>query len=104
MLNGGDRVSGPDYSISRDRLGVLPKPRFQALQAELVAFVKLNQKLVGLEVVEIQSEAVNAQEGGGHHNCGALVSIDKGVILGKALKQSSGLFDDVPERAALRSG
>ena len=86
MLNGGDQVSGPDYSISGDRLGVLPKPRFQALQAELVAFVKLNQELIGLEIIEIQSEAVNAQERSGHSNRGALVSIDKGVILGKALK------------------
>jgi len=90
--------------MSEDTLGVLSKPRFQALPAELVAFVKLNQEVIGLEVVEIQSEAVNAQERSGHSNCGALVSIDKGVILGKALKQSGSLFDDGPVIAALRPG
>ena len=90
--------------ISGGRLGVLPKPRFQVLKPELAAFVELRQELIGLEVVEIQSKAINAQERGGHSNRGALVSIDKGVVLGKAFEQGSRLFDDVPVIAALRSG
>jgi len=85
-------------------LGVLPKPRFQVLKAELAGFVELHQELIGLEVVKIQSEAVNAQERSGHSNRGAFVSIDKGVVLGKAFEQGSRLFDDVPVIAALRSG
>ena len=83
---------------------MLPKPRFQVLKPELAAFVELDQELIGLEVVEIQSKAINAKERGGHSNRGALVPIDKGVVLGKAFEQGSRLFDDVAVIAALRSG
>jgi len=83
---------------------VLPKPRFQVLKLELAGFVELDQELIGLEVVEIQSEAVNTQERSGHRNRGALVSVHKGMVLGKAFEQGSRLFDDVPVMAALRSG
>ncbi len=85
-------------------MGVLPKPRFQVLEPKLAGFVELHKELIGLEVVEIQSEAVNTQERTGHSNRGALVPIDKGVVLGKAFEQGSRLFDDVAVIAALRSG
>jgi len=83
---------------------MLPKPRFQPLETELVRFVKLNQELIGVEVSEIQSEAINAQERGSDSDGRPLVSVDKGMILGKALEQGGSLFDDVPVIAALGSG
>jgi hypothetical protein len=82
---------------------VLPKPRFQPLPAELVALVKLHQETIGFEVIEIQPEAVNTQERGSDTDGRSLVSIDKGMILRKALQQRSRLFDDVPVIAALRA-
>lgn len=53
-------------------------------------------------IVEIQSEAVNTQEPGRDSDGRSLVSIDKGMILRKALEQRGGLFDDVALIAALR--
>ena len=88
--------------ISRDRLGVQPKPGFQPLPAELVGFVKLYQELIGLKVIKIQPEAVNAQERGSDGDGRSLVAIHKRMILRKALKQCGRLLDNVLVIAALR--
>ncbi len=90
-------------AISTGGLSVLSKPRFQPLPAELVAFVKLHQELIGLEIVELQPESVYAQESGSDRDGRSLVSIDEGMILRKALQQCSRLLDDVPVIAALRA-
>jgi hypothetical protein len=56
------------------------KPWFQPLPAELVAFVKLIQELIGIEVVEIKPKPIDAQERGSNCNGCSLVSINKGVV------------------------
>jgi len=83
---------------------VLAKPGFQALETELVGFVKVGQELIRFEVIEFQTEAVDVQEGGGDGNGRSLVSIDERVILGEAFEQGSRLLDDVPVVATLRPG
>ncbi len=74
---------------------MLTEPRFQAFEAELLAFVKLPQELPGLKVIEFETQAVHAQERGGSRDGCALVAIDEGAILGKAFEQGRSLFDDV---------
>ena len=83
---------------------MLPKPRFQPVPAKLIGFIKLNQEVISIEVIEMESEAINAQERGSNSDRRSFVSIDKGMILGKAFQQSGSLLDDVPVIAALRPG
>ena len=84
--------------------GVLAQPRLQALKPELVRFVKPDQELISLKVIEFQPKSVDPQEGGSDGKGRALVSINKRVVLGKALKKRGRLFDDVLVISALRPG
>ena len=80
------------------------EPGFEALEAKLLILVELHQEVISFEVIEFNPKAVHAQEGHGDRKGRALVAIDKGVILGKALQEGGGLFYDVSVITALRAG
>jgi hypothetical protein len=66
-------------------LNAVVQPGFQQLKSELIAFVELHQEVIGLRVVKFESPAIDTQKSRRNGDGGALVSIDEGVVLGKAL-------------------
>jgi len=92
-----------DWSLLfRDRQGVPPNPWLQSMKVKLAAFVELHQELEGVQIVEVEAEAVNTQESSGNRDGGPLVSVNKWVVLREAFQQGRGFFDDIAVIAALR--
>ena len=93
---------GPQTFQSQIHLGVLTEPGFKAVEAELVRFVELHQKVISPNVVKFQAVPINAQECGADSDGGALVAVNKRMILRKAFEQGGGLPDEVPVVASAR--
>lgn len=79
------------------------EPRLEVVEAKLLSLIQSEQEAVGGEVIEFETKAVHAQEGGSHSDRDSLVAVDERMILRKAFEQRRGLLDDILIVAALWS-
>ena len=87
------KLTEPSRFVLGLQFHVLPQPRHQLVEVELVGFVETKDKPIRFLGIGGDAGSVDGEEGVGGCECGALVAVDERMVLGHAFPKRGGFLD-----------